>query len=233
MIAGFVQGVIGFGFGMLAMSVIPFYVDIAVAVPIVAVFGTTMNTYLMWGLRPHLDLRKIGPMVVGGALGAPIGVFLLRSADPQYMKLALGIILLMYCAYALFGSGGEAKERRGLNPWWGAAFGSVGGLLQGGLNTGGPPVVVYATLQPWGKHAMKATLVTFFWAIGVAQIVYFLSSGMLAGDAAVSTMALLPVMFVGTFVGVRIYDRIPHDRFRIAVLLFLTAMGVNFVVRSV
>lgn len=231
-VAAFVQGVIGFGFGMVSMSVIPMYLDVQVAVPIVAFFGVCMNAYLLAGLRKYIRLGNVGPMLAGGAIGAPVGVMLLREVDARYMKLALGIIILGYCANALRPKRTDADGASDIHPVWGGVFGAFGGLLQGGLNTGGPPVVIYATLKPWDKDTIKATLLTFFWVIAVAQTIYFVSSGMFAGDALKSSLALLPALFIGVIIGTKVYDRINHERFRIIVLVFLAIMGVNFVVRS-
>ncbi len=233
LIAGFVQGVLGFGFGMLAMSVIPSYVEVTVAVPIVAFFGVCMNGVLVHGLRSHLDLKKVGPMLLGGALGAPLGIALLQNTDERYMKLALGVLILFYVGYA-FAADRRLRDQpsKDISSVWGGVFGALGGVLQGGLNTGGPPVIVYATLKPWGKDAMKVTLLTFFWVIAVAQTIYFIGSGMFAGEALTASVLLLPAMFLGVFVGVRVYEKIPQARFRVAVLLFLGAMGVNFIARN-
>jgi len=235
LIAGFVQGTLGFGFGMVAMSVIPVYVDVTVAVPIVAFFGVCMNAMLIYGLRRHFDLKKLGPMLLGGAIGAPVGVMLLRNTDSRYMKLALGVLIVFYVIYA-FTAGkrrGAGVVKKDIPTFWGVVFGGMGGILQGGLNTGGPPVIIYATLKPWGKDAIKVTLLSFFWVIAIAQTAYFIGSGMFAGKTLTTSLILLPAMFLGAWIGVRVYDRINQEKFRIIVLIFLGAMGLNFIVRNI
>jgi hypothetical protein len=229
-VAGFVQGTLGFGVGMVAMSVIPMYLDLVLAVPIVALFSVSINGYLLWGLRRHIDKGRVAPLLLGGLLGAPLGVALLRSVDARYMKLALGLVILTYSVYALRSA---HRADRTIKDRWGVAFGAAGGLMQGGLNAGGLPVVVYATVKPWDKDAIKASLLTFFFVVTLTQLIYFVASGMFTGQALEHTLVLLPALFGGVIVGKRMYDRIPHEKFRLGVLLFLAVMGVNFLVRNI
>jgi hypothetical protein len=37
-------------------------------------------------------------------------------------------------------------------------FGFVSGALRGAIGAGGPPVIVYTSLQPWSKERSKVTL---------------------------------------------------------------------------
>ena len=56
-------------------------------------------------VRGGFDLRRVAPFVVGGALGVPLGVFLLHNVDPVRFKLAIGVLLMLYGLYGLLTSG--------------------------------------------------------------------------------------------------------------------------------
>jgi len=79
-------------------------------------------------LRGGFDLRRLAPFVVGGALGVPLGVFLLHNSDPPRFRLAVGALLTLYGFYALTvrdsarlkggGVGADAfVRRRWRRPW--------------------------------------------------------------------------------------------------------------------
>jgi len=48
------------------------------------------------------QLKRLGPFVVGGLLGVPLGIFLLGILDPTGFKLGLGLFLLIYCPAMFF-----------------------------------------------------------------------------------------------------------------------------------
>ncbi len=226
--AATLQGIVGFGFGMLSMSVLPLFMTIQQAVPIVAVFTLVLNVYLVTQLRAHLDRRKVLPLVLGGLIGAPFGVFALRTIDTAILQVALGVIIVAYCLLAL--AGGRLARAR-LPGRWAVPFGAVGGLLQAGLNTGGPPVIIYTSLTGWDKDAIKATTVTFFLCMTVPQTIGFLASGMLSPEALFVNGALMPALLGGVWLGTRLYTRVDAIRFRQGVLSVLMVMGVVFLLR--
>src|SRR3984957_20460535 len=87
-LAGFVQGVSGFAFSMVAMGVWAWALPPQVAAPL-AVVGALLGQVVSFAsVRGGYDFRRIAPMIVGGALGVPLGVFLLHNADPLRFKLA-------------------------------------------------------------------------------------------------------------------------------------------------
>ena len=130
---GFVQGLSGFAFGLVAMAVWAWWLDPVLAGPLV-VFGSLVGQLLSAGsVRRGFDLRRVLPFVAGGALGVPLGVALLQRIDPLAFKLTVGVLLAIWCPAMLLARGlprvvrggrlaGASHQRVGL-----AAVGSVGG----------------------------------------------------------------------------------------------------------
>ncbi len=94
---GFVQGLSGFAFGLVAMAVWAWLLDPVLAGPLV-VFGSLVGQLLSAGsIRRGFDPRRVLPFVAGGVLGVPLGVALLRQIDPLAFKLAVGVLLAVWC----------------------------------------------------------------------------------------------------------------------------------------
>src|SRR5271154_4246292 len=92
-LAGFVQGLSGFAFSLIALSVWVWALAPQVAAPL-AVFGALLGQLASFAsVRTGFEFRRIAPLVVGGVMGVPIGVFLLHNADPVRFKLAVGVFL--------------------------------------------------------------------------------------------------------------------------------------------
>ena len=156
-LAGIVQGTVGFGFGLVAMSTLPLWMDIKEAVPVVALLCLVVNATLTWRLRAHLGWSRIGPLLLGSLAGVPAGVFLFATLDPNWLLVGLGLALLFVAVQQTwFGTTPDADKQ--VRPLWGGLAGLVSGVLGGAFNTGGPPVVMYVGVQSWSKEDTVATL---------------------------------------------------------------------------
>ena len=93
-IAGFVQGLSGFAFGLVAMGIWAWSLDPVLAGPLV-VFGSLVGQLLASAsLWRAANLWRAWPLVAGGVLGVPLGVVLLHYMDPQVFKAAVGLLLV-------------------------------------------------------------------------------------------------------------------------------------------
>src|ERR1700761_4334331 len=99
--AGFVQGLSGFAFGLVAMTIWVWAIAPQLAGPLV-VFGSLVGQLLSLGaIRRSFDGHRLWPFVLGGCVGTPVGVWLLRYIDPTMFKLTVGVILVAYCPLML------------------------------------------------------------------------------------------------------------------------------------
>lgn len=74
-LAGFTQGLSGFGSILLALPLLTIMLDIKTVVPLAALDAFLVAIILLFELRRHLDWKKILPLVAGSFPGIPIGVF--------------------------------------------------------------------------------------------------------------------------------------------------------------
>ena len=93
-IAGLVQGTVGFGFGLVAMSTLPLFIDVKEAVPTVGLLCLVSNSLLCWRLRHHMERKKILPLLIGCLIGVPVGVTLFTSLDTDILLMILGVALI-------------------------------------------------------------------------------------------------------------------------------------------
>src|ERR1700733_14022653 len=129
-LAGFVQGLSGFAFSLVAMSVWAWALAPQIAAPL-AVFGALLGQVSsLASVRTGFEFRKIAPLVIGGVLGVPIGVFILHNVDPLRFKFAIGVFLTIYGLYGLLISAPPTVTSggRGLDAFAGLIGGVLGGL---------------------------------------------------------------------------------------------------------
>jgi uncharacterized membrane protein YfcA len=146
-VAGFVQGMSGFAFDMVAKSVWVWGIEPQVAAVMSVFGGLTGQLFSAATVRRGLQLRLLLPFLAGGAVGVPIGVLALPHLNPAHFKLVLGTMLLVCCPAMLFAprmpplkSGGRLGD---------AAAGALGGLMGGiGGFTGVVPAL-WCTLRAY------------------------------------------------------------------------------------
>ena len=116
LVASFVHGIAGFGAGIVAMSIVPLQLPVMEAVPIVAVFSLCICAGLALQLRNALGNPSVRPvmisLVVGCVVGVPLGGMLLTRADPRWLRIALGLCMLLFVAERVMHDDGGATAER-------------------------------------------------------------------------------------------------------------------------
>jgi uncharacterized membrane protein YfcA len=229
-LGGFVQGLSGFAFGLVALGIWAWSVDPTTAGPLV-VFGSLVGQLLSLGtVRRGLETRRLLPFIVGGLIGVPIGVVLLRQIDPLGFKLAVGIILLIWCPTMLLLRDlprvtGGGRWADGIVGWVGGVMGGLGGLT-------GPAPTLWCALRGWGRDAQRAVFQTFNLVMQIATMAAYLATGTISGETAWLFAIVAPAMLVPTLIGARLYRRFSDAGFQRLVLLLLTASGALLVIAS-
>ena len=228
---GFVQGLSGFAFGLVAMAFWAWAVAPQVAGPLV-VLGSLLGQVLALGsLRRDFDFRRVLPFVLGGCIGTPIGVWLLHYIDPNVFRMAVGLILVAYCPLALFirdmprvTAGGSIAD---------GGVGLIGGLMGGlgGLN--GPAPTLWCSLRGWSPIEQRAVFQNFSLCMQSLALAMYAASGLITHETLLLFAVVAPAMVVPTLIGVRLYARLSATGFRRLILVLLGLSGVVLLAASV
>ncbi len=220
---GFVQGLSGFAFGLVAMAVWAWSLDPVLAGPLV-VFGSLVGQLLsINSIRRGLDPRRILPFVAGGIVGVPLGVALLRHIDPTTFKLAVGILLAIWCPAMLLARDLPRIARGGRLA--DAAVGLIGGVMGGLGGLTGPAATLWTTLRGWDRDAQRAVFQVFNLSMQALTMATYLATGAISGQAGRLFLVVAPAMLVPTLIGARLYRRFSDTTFRKVVLWLLAASG--------
>ena len=224
---GFVQGLSGFGFGLIALGIWAWVVDPAIAGPMV-VFGSLLGQSLTFAVvRRGFDLQRLLPFVAGGLFGVPVGVALLRDIDPLGFKLAVGIILLVWCPIALLSRELPRVTRGGRMAdaaagWMGGVMGGLGGLT-------GPAPTLWCALRGWDRDSQRAIFQSFNFVMQGLTIAVYIVTGTITTKTLPFFVIEAPAMLLPTLIGARLYLRFSEAGFRRLILLLLTASGLVLV----
>jgi uncharacterized membrane protein YfcA len=229
--AGFVQGLSGFAFGLVASAVWAWVVAPQLAGPMV-VFGSLLGQILSIGaLRRSFDLRRVLPFVVAGLLGVPIGVVLLKNLDQTIFRLVVGVILLVSCTAMLL-----IRNRapvKGGGRFADAAVGFVGGVMGGVAGLSGPAPTLWCALRGWKKDVQRAVYQSFNLVMHAATFAVYTASGLINGRSAWMLALVAPAMVIPSLLGTRLYNRINETAFRRLVLVLAGMSGLALILAAV
>src|SRR5712671_3548281 len=191
---GFVQGLSGFAFGLVALGIWAWSVDPTIAGPLV-VFGSLLGQVLsLHTVRGGFEPGRVLPFIVGGVIGIPIGVALLRLIDPLGFKLAVGIILLVWCPAMLLLRDlprvtGGGRWADGMVGWIGGVMGGLGGLT-------GPAPTLWCALRGWGRDAQRAVFQSFNLVMHALTLTVYATSGLITAEARGMFVVIAPAMVI-------------------------------------
>jgi uncharacterized membrane protein YfcA len=230
-VAGFVQGLSGFGFGLTAMSFWAWSLDPMLAATL-SVFGSlTGQIVAALTVRRGFSWRALLPFLLGGAAGIPIGVAILPMLDIHLFKAGLGLFLVLWCP-AMLASAKLPRIQHGGRVADGVA-GALGGVMGGiGGFTGTIPTL-WCTLRGFAKDEQRAIIQNFNLAALTVTMAIYLAKGIVTTAMLPMFAVVAPALLVPVLLGARLYKGISEAGFRRLVLSLLTLSGLALLASAV
>ncbi|MDB5751353.1 MAG: hypothetical protein JWP65_1774 [Ramlibacter sp.] len=229
-LAGFVQGLSGFGFAMTAIAVWAWVLDPQLTA-VLAVFGAlTGQVVSAFTVRRGWHAATLLPFLAGGLAGLPLGLWLLPRLDVPMFKAVLGAVLVVACPLMFF-AGQLPRIHRG-GHFADAVAGSVGGVMGGlGGSTGVAPTL-WCTLRGYEKDRQRAVIQNFNLAMLAITFASYLATGLVQRPMLPLFAIVAPAMLVPALFGARVYLGISELTFRKVVLGLLAASGLGLLASS-
>ena len=227
--AAFIQGASGFGFALVVVPMLSGLISIYVLAPMVALSVLIINLLLSLYYRRAFEPTIVLPLLLGSALGIPLGFFALQQVPASWMLTALGLLILLYAVYALLGSAMPVlKSQRWI---YGAGF--LSGILTGSYNLPGPPVILYGNSQAWAQARFKGNLTSFFGANAVLVVIGHGLQHRISETVIHRFLISLPGIAIGLFLGIALSQFFNPVVFRKVVLGVLLLAGVRLLILGV
>ena len=224
------QGIVGFGSGMVSMSLLSLIWPVAQATAILNPLGLVLSGSLLWQQRQALSLKIIKPSIIGLPFGVMIGLLALTNLPETYLKLLLGCTLLLAVINNVW-----RKQKNDIkpSPLYGFVAGVFSGICGVSVSASGPPILVYATLAGWNKTLFRANLAAFFFSASITACIGLMSKGFLTLETLKMTFFLIPVVLLGSKVGFHLGQRLPQVHFTRFTLALLTLLALRFIISGI
>jgi uncharacterized protein len=229
--AALVTGIAGFAFGLVAAAVWLHILTPLQTATLIIAFGLVVQGISVWKLRRALRWNRLWPFLVGAAFGVPLGVAILGWADPDQVRVAVGVVLLLYSAYSL--ARRPMKPMTGVGATADAGVGFLNGILGGLTGLAGILTTIWCGMRGWGKDEQRAVFQPTGVAIFAMSGLWLGVKGSISSDIIWFFAIGLPVLIAGTWVGLKLYGHLDEAGFRKVVLVLLLLSGVALVVPAV
>ncbi len=223
-LAAFVQRVSGFGMGIVAIMILPYFTGshahCAAYTSILSSIGALTVTLRF---RRSTRWNLIAPILCGSFLTTFLSVRYLSTASFAVLEKVLGVILCLLSVYFMF-----LKKKILVRPRAdkGFLFGAAGGFLNGLFSTGGPPVVMYLLGATEDHDVYFATIQGYFLFNNFYATAVRILNGRLTPDMLPGLLGAVPGLFLGFYLGGRLVPYIREETFLRIIYTVMAASGI-------
>lgn len=225
-----VRCTLGFGDALIAMPLLATVVGLEISVPLVALCSLTSATIVVATAWRDTDWSVVRRLFLGAVVGIPIGAHALTALPEVWMVRGLGVVLVLFAAYALLRPELPAiEDDRAATP-----FGFLAGALGGAYNTGGPPLLILGSCRPdWDPIRFRASLMGYFLPANLLICLIHTANGLMTGDVLGLYLGALPLVLLAVALGSWLNGRIPNGpSFRRGLQGIIGLLGVWLLVRA-
>lgn len=220
-VAGVVRGTTGFGGAMVMAPPFALMFGPRFTVPVVLLLESLVALPMLWQNAGLVRWRLIGPIVAAASLTAPLGGYVLVTADPLEVRRAIAVTVIVVSLLLLRGWRYTGGHRIGTS----VGVGALSGCMLGAMSIGAPPVILYLLSGPDRVAVTRANLTLYAVVASMSGLVMLWMRGVVDLSVASKAVLLAPSFFVGLEIGARLFPRLSETHFRRLTLFLLIAVS--------
>lgn len=209
-----IMGTVSFGMGLVVAPVLLLFLAPKSAIVTVNAIIPILLFFVLLTTWRHLRLRELRGMALGGVLAVPLGVLVLESANPTFLRITIGLAILCLGVLNLLNIKLPLADRRGV----GLLVGFLTSLSITTLSIGGPLAAAYVIAREWRREEMRAALAFYFLCAYLVAFALYSAIGLVDRDTLANIGLLIPSLAVGFGVGAILARRMKETVFRYAAI---------------
>ncbi len=223
-LAGFVQRVSGFGFGIFIMMFLPYIMpSYNEAVALSGILSGSTALFIVARNLSFVQWRKMVTVVLSNIVVSYFAVMYMQSLGGAFMRRCLGVLLVLVAVYFLFF---QDKARFSFSSWWQkGAVGALSGVMGSMFGMPGPPVVVYGVSVLENKKEYMATMQAFWLLFNIFYLLFRSGGGYYTDDTPLYWLAGIVGVLPGIWLGGLCFNRLGSLWFRRVVYSVMLLSG--------
>ena len=217
--ASMVLATIGFGFGITTSPVLLMVLDPQAVVVTISSVSIILFSLIITRKKRHLSVSDIYPWILGGVLGAPLGVFILNTGSASILRISITILIMLLTVATVF-------NYRIVMPKWrivSIMIGFVVGVLSTSLGVGGPLIILILITRNWNSEKIRACMSAYYISVlSVGILGYILADLYTVEIITLIVIGVIPVI-IGYSLATHLIQNMNERLFHVAVFMFLMA----------
>ena len=221
-LGGFTKGVISWGFPLVSLPILTIALPPTSAI-FLLFFPIIFANIREIKIKNWKTYKKLIPFSLGIFCGIIIGSVIFHTSNSDIISIAIGITIII-CGVINF-VGFKINEKYLLKPFFGLSYGLVSGIIGGMTTVLGPFMIIYLVSLNLSKNIFSefVSLAVFSTLIPLYGM-FFIYQDVVISDFFASGLALIPALLM-QFLGLKIRNIIPQEKFRKMTLTLLITVG--------
>ena len=225
------RGASGFG-AAVAMPLLGLVMPLKILVPAWTLIAGVAGIALLGEDRKHIAWKEMARLVPGCLVGVAAGLYVFTLLDSATLAKWLGIMVLAYGLYSLWGTFRPAGKLQTPARVAAALGGFAGGMTGAVVGTMGSVFfAMYFDTIKLAKDNYRATMTSILFTLTLLRGIGYWAVGEFTREVMTAAAILLPSMLVGLFIGNRFHHGMTELTFRRIVSGALVASGLALLVK--
>ncbi|MEZ4937268.1 MAG: sulfite exporter TauE/SafE family protein [Crocinitomicaceae bacterium] len=219
----------GFGSSVFFIPIAAFFLDFYSALGITAIFHVSSNLTKITMFRKGFDKKLVLSMGIPAILFVILGAYLSQFVASDGLEIGLAIFLIVMSIVFLIFKNFSIKPTNTSAILGGIFSGGIAGLI----GTGGAIRGMTLTSFRLKPEIFIATSAIIDFGVDAGRSVVYWQNGYMHSDDLYVIPFLIGASIIGTFIGKKILDKIPEERFRVLVLSLILITGASTILKYV
>ena len=226
-IASIIRGFNGFGFSATCISGFSFIIPAIQIVPIILILEVFISIFMIPYIWNKIDWNFVIKLLIGIAIGSPIGLYLLKYFSPETTHLYVCLIIIFFSILLMKG-----YINKKINNNQSKIFtGIISGTLNGLTTLGGMPVALFLLVTSIQPTVIRGSLAALFFLTDIYAFILSYFGGIVDITTIYRTLPLIIVLPLGVFIGNKFFIKSKEKVYRKVVFNFLIIISIFGILR--
>ena len=226
-IASIIRGFNGFGFSATCISGFSFIIPAIQIVPIILILEVFISIFMIPYIWNKIDWNFVFKLLIGIAIGSPIGLYLLKYLSPETTHLYVCLIIIFFSILLMKG-----YVNKQINNNQSKIFtGIISGTLNGLTTLGGMPVALFLLVTSIQPAVIRGSLAALFFLTDIYAFILSYFGGIVDMITIYRTLPLILVLPLGVFIGNKFFIKSKEKFYRKVVFYFLIIISIFGILR--
>lgn len=229
-LSAFLQAVSGFGYAMVAMTLMPFVLPMRYCSAISAVTVVAIGVQMVIILRKSIDLKIVALPIISAFLTINLGIYLLMTFEDIILKVILSGLIFFLTGFFFYCQKNRIELKK--TTFNSVFFGLLTGVSTGMFNIVGPFFLVYYMNITNNTLAFKASMEFSFLMAGLYSSVMHIFYGNISTVTIPFILSSVFASLIAGIFGIKIFKRIDRRRISLMIYILLPLLALMLLMKT-